>query len=280
MSELRRKMTEDMQLHGFSQKTQEAYIGAVKSLAKHYNRSPDQLSEGEIRDFFLHLVNERGAARSTVTIYLCGIKFFYEKTLGREWAIFDLIRPKKRRKLPEILSLEEVRSLLSLVVNPAYRTALRVIYSCGLRLSEGIHLKVQDIDGKRMLIRVQNGKGGKDRYVPLPLRTLEYLRAYWAANKPRYWLFPAINGKEPLSPTTLQKTFKAVLRESGIEKNVSIHSLRHAYATHLLEAGIDLRSIQEILGHRSAQTTSIYTHLTQKSVDRLHATVDYLMSEL
>lgn len=281
MSELRRKMTEDMQLRGFSERTQRSYLDAVKGLAKFYHRSPDNLSEEEIRDFFLHLINERGAARSTVTIYLCGIKFFYEKTLERQWAVFHLIRPKKRVKLPVVLTLEEVRHLLSLVVNPLARTALRMIYSCGLRLSEGIHLQVEDIDSKRMLVRVRNGKGGKDRYVPLPEKTLEHLRTYWATLRPpRPWLFPARNARQPLSPTSLQKTFKAVVRQSGIEKDASIHTLRHSYATCLLENGIDLRCIQEILGHKSAQTTSIYTHLTNKTVDRLHATVNYLMNDL
>jgi integrase/recombinase XerD len=281
MSELRRKMTEDMQLRGLSEKTREAYVAAVAGVAKFYNRSPDRLSEEEIRNFFLHLINERKAARSTVTIYLCGIKFFYEKTLGRKWVVFELIRPKKRLKLPVVLALEEVRRLLTLVRNPVARMALRMIYSCGLRLSEGIHLQVEDIDSQRMLVRVRNGKGGKDRDVPLPEKILEHLRAYWAAFRPpRPWLFPAKNKKGPLSDTSLQKTFKAAVRESGIGKDVSIHSLRHSYATSLLENGVDLRVIQQILGHKSPNTTSIYTHLTKKTVDRLHATVNYLMNEL
>jgi integrase/recombinase XerD len=280
MSELRKRMIHDMQLRGFSEKTQEAYIGAVKGLAKFYRRSPDQLSEEEIRNFFLHLINERRAARSTVTIYLCGIKFFYERTLGKEWLTFDLVRPRKRVKLPVILTLEEVRHILSLIRNPVARMALSMIYSCGLRLSEGIHLQVEDIDSKRMLVRVQNGKGGKDRYVPLPEKTLEYLRAYWTLFRPRPWLFPVRNAVKPLSDTTLQKTFRAALRQSGIEKNASIHTLRHSYATGLLEKGIDLRVIQETLGHKSPQTTTIYTHLTQKTVARLHTTVNDIMSEL
>jgi len=280
MSELRKRMIHDMQLRGLSEKTQEAYVGAVKGLAKFYHRSPDQLSEEEIRDFFLHLVNVRRAARSTVTIHLCGIKFFYERTLGKQWLTFGLVRPRKRVKLPVILALEEVRHILSLVRNPVARTALRMIYSCGLRLSEGIHLQVADIDSKRMLVRVRNGKGGKDRDVPLPEKTLEHLRAYWAVFRPRPWLFPAKDGAKPLSDTSLQKTFKAALRQSGIEKKASIHTLRHSYATALLEKGVDLRVIQEILGHKSPQTTTIYTHLTQKTVERLHSSVNDLMSEL
>ena len=280
MTELRKRMIEDMQLRGFSEKTRKSYVDAVRGLARFYNRSPDRLSEQEIREFFLHLINEKRAARSTVTIYLCGIKFFYEKTLGRDWPVFDLIRPQKSFKLPVVLALEEVRQLLSLVSNPVRQMALRMIYSCGFRLSEGLHLQVQHIDSKRMLVHVQSGKGGKDRYVPLPEKTLEYLRAYWSLCRPAPWLFPAKHGNQPLSDTSLQKTFKAVVRQSGIGKDVSIHSLRHSYATHLLENGIDLRVIQQILGHKSPQTTCIYTHLTRKTVDRLQATVNYLMNDL
>ena len=280
MTELRRKMREDLQLHGYAEKTQTSYIDAVKGLAKFYHKSPDQLSEEQIRDFFLHLINERKAARSTVTIYLCGIKFFYEKTLGRDWVVFDLIRPKTREKLPVVLTPEEVHHLLSLVADPTKRMALRMIYSCGLRLSEGIHLQVDDIDSKRMLVRVRNGKGGKDRYVPLPQRTLEHLRAYWADSRPRPWLFPARGKKQALSDSSLQKTFKAVVRQSPIEKKVSIHSLRHSYATSLLENGVDLRTIQELLGHKSPQTTSVYAHLTAKTEAKLHVTINLLMSKL
>ncbi len=179
-----------------------------------------------------------------------------------------------------MLSLEEVRHLLSIVIHPVAAMALRMIYSCGLRLSEGIQLEVGDIDSQRMQVRVRNGKGGKDRYVPLAQRTLDHLRAYWTLSHPRPLLFPARNGQDPLSATTVQKTFKAALRQSGIEKNASVHSLRHAYATHFLENGIDLRVIQEILGHKSPKTTAIYTHLTQQSVDRLHTTVNLLMNDL
>ena len=273
-------MTQDMQLRGFSERTRQSYIEAVKGLAKFYMRSPDQLSEEEVRDFFLHLINERGSARSTITIYLCGIKFFYEKTLGREWPVFNLIRPKKRVKLPVVLALEEVRHLISMVLNPVARMALSMIFSCGLRLSEGLHLRVEDIDGRRMLVGVRDGKGGMDRYVPLPRRTLEHLREYFALYRPRPWLFPAKDGKRPFCQTNLQKTFKTVVRASSIGKDASVHTLRHSYATYLLENGIDIRTIQQILGHKNPQTTAIYTHLTQKTVDRLHATVDAMMAEL
>jgi len=279
MTELRSRMIQDMQLHGLAARTRQSYVDAVKGLARFYQRSPDRLSEDEIRSFFLHLINEKGAARSTVTIYLCGIKFFYETTLGRKLPILEIVRPAKRHKLPVVLSTEEVNNLLERVKNPVYRMCLTLIYACGLRLSEGLHLRVEDIDSDRMLVAVRNGKGGKDRYVPLPERTLEQLRAYWMLHRPKTWLFSAKTGQLPLNPTTLQKTFKAVVRQSGIGKNASVHTLRHSYATYLLESGVNLRVIQELLGHKSPHTTAIYTHLTQKTVDQLATVINRLMAD-
>lgn len=280
MSAIRQRMIEDMQLHGYSARTQTSYLGAVKALAGHYHRSPETISQDELRSYFLYLVKERGVARSTLMIHLSGIRFFFEKTLKREWRIFDLVRPKKRKKLPVVLSTDEVKHFLSLVQHPTIRMALTVIYACGLRLSEGIHLKVQDIDSARMLVWVRNGKGGKDRCVPLPERLLELLRAYWALRRPRSYLFPTKEGQNPFSATTLQKTFKIVLHQSGICKEASIHTLRHSYATHLLERGINLRVIQELLGHQSPQTTARYTHLTDKSFHTLSTTLNHLMADL
>ena len=279
MTELRSRMIQDMQLHGLAARTRQSYVDAVKGLARFYQRSPDRLSEDEIRSFFLHLINEKGAARSTVTIYLCGIKFFYETTLGRKLPILEIVRPAKRHKLPVVLSTEEVNNLLERVKNPVYRMCLTLIYACGLRLSEGLHLRVEDIDSDRMLVAVRNGKGGKDRYVPLPERTLEQLRAYWMLHRPKTWLFSTKTGQLPLNPTTLQKTFKVVVRQSGIGKNASVHTLRHSYATYLLESGVNLRVIQELLGHKSPHTTAIYTHLTQKTVDQLATVINRLMAD-
>ena len=279
MTELRRRMIEDMQLHGYSEKTQQAYLIAVKALAKHYRKSPDQLNEEEIRQFFLYLVNEKVVASGTLRMYLSGIKFFYEKTLEREWPIFELVRPRKRKKLPVVLSVYEVRFLLSLIDQPLQRMALTMIYSCGLRLTEGTQLKVDDIDSERMMVRV-GGKGGKDRYVPLPKRTLALLREYWLTNRPHTYLFPSRRGLDTIPTGTLHRTFKVVVRQSRIRKNPSIHTLRYSYATHLLESGIDLRTIQEILGHTSPKTTFIYTHLTQKTIDTVHDAVNRLMADL
>jgi len=268
MSTLRQQMMEDMQLHGYAAKTQEAYVGAVRSLAKYYKRSPGDITQEEVRAYFLWLVKERGVARSTLTIHLSGIKFLFEVTLKREWIIFNLVRPQKRKKLPVVLSVEETKHLLSLVRMPKARMALTVIYACGLRLNEGLHLRLQDIDSPRMLIWIRNGKGGKDRYVPLPERLLLMLRAYWTLHKPTSYFFFQKNKNTAISDTSLQHTFKATLRESGIRKAASIHTLRHSYATHLLERGVDLRVIQEMLGHADISTTQIYTHVDH---DRLQA---------
>jgi len=280
MSAIRQRMIEDMQLHGYSARTQTSYLGAVRGLAGHYHRTPENITQDELRSYFLYLVKERGVARSTLTIHLSGIRFFFEKTLKREWHIFDLVRPKKRKKLPVVLSTDEVKRLLWLVQNPVVRMALTVIYACGLRLSEGLQLKVQDIDSSRMLLWVRNGKGGKDRCVPLPERLLELLREYWKRRRPRLYLFTNPKNREPLSTTTLQKTFKIALLQSQIHKEASIHTLRHSYATHLLERGINLRVIQELLGHQSPQTTARYTHLTDKGLHSLAETVNQLAADL
>ena len=278
MTELRKRMIEDMQLHGYADRTMQSYADAVRVLAKHYQCPPTQLTEEDIRKFFLHLINDRKSARSTVKIYLCGIKFFYETTLGRKWGIFDLLLPAKSRKLPTVLSKEEVGTILGLVRNAAIKTVLTVIYACGLRLSEGTSLTVSDIDGKRMQLRVL-GKGGKERYVPLPEKTLDLLRSYWLVQRPQHWLFTNKKKDGPIGYSTIQKAFKAALKESGIHKKASVHTLRHSYATLLLEDKIDLRYIQMLLGHKSPNTTSIYTHLTRKGENLVKDAINRLMTD-
>jgi integrase/recombinase XerD len=280
MTALRRRMLEDLQLRGLAPKTQQCYVAAVQQLARHYGRAPDQLSEAELRQYFLFLLNEKKVAESTFRIHLYGIRFFYELTLKRPWPVFDLVRPRSTQKLPVVLSPRELRSLLALVEHPEARMCLRMIYACGLRLREGTQLQVSDIDPHRMLVRVRQGKGGKDRYVPLAERTLQLLREYWQLARSRPWLFPARHRPMPLSATSLQKTFKAVVRQSGIPKDASIHTLRHSYATHLLERGVSLRVIQELLGHRSLRTTARYTPLTPPTWDVVHATINALMADL
>ncbi len=284
MRALTERMGEDMQLRGLAARTQESYLGVVTGLATYCGRPAEAvatLTEAELRQFFLHLITERRASRSTLTVYRAGIRFLFETTLGRPCPVLDLVRPAKRHALPVVLSRDEVRHLLGLVRDPRARLCLTTIYSCGLRLSEGIGLTVGDIDSQRMMVRVRQGKGGRDRYVPLPIRTLVLLRAYWRATRPpRPWLFANRAATGPLGATTLQKIVGAVVRTSGLAKHASVHTLRHSYATHLLEQGVHLRVIQELLGHRSPQTTAIYTHITPTVTTALHATVNTLMAPL
>jgi len=280
MTELRKKMIEDMVLRGFSENTRMAYVHAVKMLARYYNTSPEKLSQKNIRDFFLHLVSKKKAARSTFMIYLSGIKFFFERTLSRKWEFFQLAKPKRRIKLPEVLSEEEVRKILSCIKNPILRMCSTLIYSCGLRVSEACNLKASDIDSRRMVVKIQNGKGGKDRLAPLPERTLTRLREYYHMQKPRGCLFPANDGKKPVSRITLHKMLKKAAKDSGIKKNVYPHTLRHSYATHLLENGISLQTIQNILGHTHLSTTYMYVHLTSKSIQDTVLTINKIMKDL
>ncbi len=288
MTELRKRMIESLQLRGLAERTQEAYTRAVRQLAAHYHKSPDQITEEELRQYFLFIKNIKHYSRNTMTVAICGIRFFYEQTLNRNWAIFGIVRPAPDKKLPVILSREEVRQILDRIRLPRYQVCLKTIYACGLRLQEGTNLQVADLDSARMMIHVRHGKGAKDRYVPLPQRTLELLRQYWATHRNPVLLFPAegrhhINlakSTEPMSKSSVQDAFHAALQESGNNKRASVHTLRHSWATHLLEAGVNLRLIQEWLGHSSPATTSVYTHLTVKAEQLGAAAINQLMSDL
>jgi site-specific recombinase XerD len=281
-------MIECLQLNGLSERTQEAYVRAVRQLAEHYRKSPDLINEEELRQYFLYIKNVKHYARNTSTIAICGIKFLFEKTLQRNWATWDLLRAPREKKLPVILSVEEVRRILARVRLPRYRVCLTTIYSCGLRLQEGTNLRVADIDSGRGMIHVRHGKGAKDRYVPLPERTLALLREYWKTHRNPVLLFPAQGrnhidpgiSSEPMSKSSVQQAFHAALKASGNHKRASVHTLRHSWATHLLEAGVNLRLIQEWLGHSSPATTSVYTHLTAKAEDLGAAAINRIMSDL
>jgi integrase/recombinase XerD len=288
MTPLRQRMIEDMQLRGLSEKTQDSYLRAVRQLAEHYARSPDRISEEELRQYFLYLKNKRCVSSSAFSIALCGIKFFYERTLQREWTTFALARVPKEKRLPTVLSREEVRRILDCLRVPVYRACLSTIYACGLRIQEGVNLQVGDIDSARMVVRVRQGKGRKDRDVPLPVSTLEMLRQYWCTHRHPMWLFPS-STKAGISPcrasgsvsvSSVQKAFRAALGESGVTKAATVHTLRHSYATHLLEAGVDLRVIQAYLGHNSPQTTAIYTHVTRRMDELAGEAINRVMGDL
>ena len=287
MTSLRQRMTQDLQLRGYADRTVEAYVRAVAQLAQFYHAAPDRLGEEQIRQYLLHLSTVQKVARGTHTIALCGIKFFYQHTLGHPWTVLEAARPKGTKKLPVVLSRDEVWRILGAVRIDAYRVCLTTIYASGLRLMEGIRLQVPDIDGDRALLHI-HGKGGKDRYVPLPDGTLELLRAHWRTHRSPLWLFPAPRGSAalptgtvavatPITRSTLQCAFARAVKRSGVHKRAHVHTLRHSYATHLLEAGVALPLIQDYLGHTSLRTTAIYTHLTRELRDAALEPINRLM---
>jgi integrase/recombinase XerD len=288
MTPLRQRMLEDLQRRGMSARTQEMYVRAVRQLAEHYHKSPEHITEEELRQYFLYLKNVKHYSRSASTIALCGIKFFYEHTIKREWSTLTFVRAPREQKLPVILSVDEVRIILAHLKLLRYRACLTTIYSCGLRLQEGTHLQVPDLDSARMLVHVRCGKGAKDRYVPLPQRTLELLRQYWHTHRHPVWLFPApgrgssgmSTASDPMPRSSVQNAFRAALMHSGIKKRASVHTLRHSYATHLLEAGVNLRLIQDYLGHNTPTTTALYPHLTAQADALARDAVAGLMRDL
>jgi len=288
MTPLRQKMIEDMQLYGYAPKTQQAYAGAVKQLAEHYHKSPDLITDEELRQYFLYLKNGKHVSHSAYALALHGIRFFYQHTLGRKEVALDWVRPPKEKKLPVVLSVDEVRRILNCIHCQHYRVCLSTIYSCGLRLQEGVNLQVQDIDSARMVLHVRHGKGNKDRYVPLPDGTLVMLRRWWSLHRNPVWLFPTYTrldlppatATQPMSARGVQVAFQLALQESRIQKHATVHTLRHSYATHLLEAGVNLRMIQAYLGHTSPQTTALYTHLTRPADDLAARTINQVMAEL
>jgi len=285
MTPLRQRMLEDLQLRGMSERTQECYIRAVRQLAQHYHKSPNLVTEEELRQYFLWMKNVKHYSRAATTIALCGIKFFFRQTLKQDWTTLKLVRPPREKKLPVVLSPQEVRDILLRVRLLPYRVCLTTIYSCDLRLGEGTGLQVRDVDSARLLLHIRHGKGGQDRYVPLPQRTLELLREFWKTHRNPVWLFPACGrggihrpaATRPFPRTSLQIVFRQAVLASGIPKPASIHTLRHSYATHLLENGVDLRTIKEYLRHRSANTTVLYTHLTDKVQQHSRQALDHLM---
>lgn len=285
MSTLREQMVNDMQLRGFSERTQEAYLRAVRKLAEHYRAAPDKLSEEQLREYFLFLKNKRKFSVSSMKIAYCGIKFFFTHTLKRDWSTLNLVRAERQYRLPDVLTVEQVHAIIGAVNTLHNRTYLWTVYSCGLRLNEGLHLQVSDIDSGRMMIHVHRGKGAKDRYIPLPKCTLHLLRQYWITHRNPVWLFPALGrdkkqaakADRPMPANTAQGALRRVVLELGLSKRISVHTLRHSYATHCIEAGINVRIVQQYLGHRSLQTTMLYLHLTSTGQEQAVSRLNELM---
>jgi integrase/recombinase XerD len=273
-----------LQLAGMSKRTQQCYTRSVRMLVDFYNKTPDQITEVQLQDYFLHRRNADKWSAATLRICYSGIKFFFINVLKRDWHTLELIHAKREKRLPTVLSLNEVWTILNAVRTPQNKAYLTTVYTCGLRLHEALYLQVNDIDSDRMRIHVR-GKGAKDRYVPLPESTLHLLRDYWKRHRNPAWIFPRLgrSGKEgpaaqiPMSKETVQGALRRVLKQLKFKKRVSVHTLRHSYATHLLEAGVNLRRIQQYLGHSSLNSTMIYLHLTTQGHENAYGIINDLM---
>ena len=264
MGALRKQMDGDLVVRGMAVRTREAYLGAVAGLAKYYGRRPDRIDEAEVQRYLVHLIEERKLAWASCNVVANGLKFFYRVTLKRSAAQFGIPRARQPQKLPQILAREEVARLIERTLNPKHRAILMTTYGAGLRLNELCHLKVSDIDSARMTLRVEQGKGAKDRYTLLSPRLLKELRRYWASYRPGLWLFPGKDSAHPISDVTVQKIFHRAKARADISKDCGIHGLRHAFATHLLEAGVDIHTIQRLMGHGHISSTLRYFHLARK----------------
>jgi len=289
MTDLITRYSEDLQLKGMSKTTIKMYTRAVRQLTNHFQKSPQEISDEDLRQYFLYNKNVRQWSRVTSTISLCGIKHFFTLTLNRDWTSLRFVRPEKEKKLPVILSQQQVRSILNRVHFPHHRACLKVIYSLGLRIGEGTHLQVSDIDSDRMFVHIHRGKGNKDRYIPLPQRTLDILRAFYKMHRNPVWLFPAperghyhkmATGKRAIPISSIQNAFREAKVAAGIHKRVSVRHLRHSYATHLLEEGVNLRYVQQYLGHNDPKTTMVYTQLIKQDLAEPSRILNKVMRDL
>ena len=286
MNDWYQRMVDTLQLNGKGERTQQAYTRSVRMLSQFYEKTPDLVSEQELQDYFLQRKNVNHWSPKTMRICYCGIRFFYVNVLERNWHILSILRAQNERRLPAVLSVDEARSLLAHIKTFHNYAYLSTVYSCGLRLHEGLHLEVSDIDSSRMMIHVHRGKGAKDRYVPLPQSTLKLLRRDWLTHRHPCLLFPALGrsgtgakqAQTPMAKSSVQGAFRRAKFDAAIrKKGVAIHTLRHSYATHLLEAGVNLRVIQRYMGHAQLETTMLYLHLTQKGQEDAYQLINHVM---
>jgi integrase/recombinase XerD len=276
MTPLRQKMINDMKLRRLSDNTQEAYVAAVADLSKFYDQSPDKLDNEKVQRYLLHLMEERKLSWSSCNVAAAGLRFFFTQTLA--WQPMNIIIPPRKNKtqLPEILSAQELKRLFMSTSNRKHRVMLMSAYAAGLRVSELVRLKVTDIDSQRMMIRVEQGKGNKDRYTILSQRLLEELRCYWKMYRPSTWLFPSKDPDEHLCRESAQRVYYGCRNRAGIKKGRGIHTLRHCFATNLLEAGVDLRTIQILMGHSSIRSTMVYLQVSRKKLSVTQSPLDLL----
>lgn len=288
MDHILENVIQDLELAGYSSRTVEAYSYHVKKFLDYFNKDPKLVSEDEIKQYFLYLKNKKKLSGSASAQAISGIKFMFQKTLDTDFKVFGIVKNPRGRKLPVILTREETARLLKSIRILRHRACLTFIYTCGLRLHEAVSAAPSDIDSKRMVVHVKNAKGRKDRIVPLPAATLHILREHYKTHRNEKFIFPSAGhggfheakSNKPLPDASIQTVLKKARIEAGIIKKISPHNLRHSYATHLLEAGIDIRIIQKYLGHKSISSTMIYTHLTPIISENVQQKVDKLMSEL
>ena len=277
MTPLRQRMTEDMQVRNLALNTQTSYLQQASLFARHFNKSPEQLGPEDIRAYQVYLTNERKLSPSSILIAVSALRFLYKVSLKKDWTLEEIIpAPKKPQRLPVVLSPEEVLHFLQCVGSTKHRAILTTCYAAGLRISEAVRLKVANIDSERMVIRVQQGKGQKDRDVMLSPKLLQILRSWWPVNKPKQWLFPGDRVEDHISSDAVELACQKAHQRCGIAKPVTPHSLRHCFATHLLESGTDLRTIQLLLGHRSLATTARYLRIATSKVCSTVSPLDLL----
>jgi site-specific recombinase XerD len=273
-------MLADLRIRNYAERTQKIYIARVAAMARHFQRSPEQLTKEEVRGYLRELKEGRRVSRSAFAQVISALRFLYQVTLDRPEMVPHLPYPRLKRRHPVVLSAEEVVRLLRAVRNLKHRTVALVLYGAGLRISEALALQLRDVDSARMVLTVRHGKGDQDRQVGLSGVLLDALRVYWRAYRPMDWLFPGQKEGQPMGPETIQRALKAARLKAGIAKPATPHTLRHSYATHLMEAGTDLRVIQTLLGHRSLRTTQIYTHVATERLRSVASPLDALSSEL
>jgi len=276
MSNLRQRMLEDMRIRNLSGNTQKRYLDRVAAFANYFGKSPEQLGPEDVRAYQLYLIQGKRLSASSLNVTVCALRFLYGTTLGRKWEIERIRLPRREKKLPVVLSPDEVAQFFQAIRSVKYRAVLMTAYAAGLRVSEVSRLKVSDIDSRRMAIRVEQGKFRKDRYVMLSPKLLAVLREYWRVYRPKYWLFPGRETNSPISPKTVRQVCREAWPACGLKKRVTPHCLRHSFATHLLEAGRDLRTIQVLLGHKSPASTARYTHIAIGGIHKTPSPLDSL----
>ena len=274
MNTLTEQMLQDLQLKGASPKTQRVYLREVNNYVRYFGKSPDELGESELKQYLLHLMNERNLSDGTYRVYAASLKFLYRTTLKKEWVVEKIQYPKRKNRLPVVLDISEVQALFDATNNIKHKALLMMTYSAGLRISEVSKLRITDIDSKRMLVYIRLGKGGKDRYSILSLTALECLRQYWREYRPNEWLFEGTKENTHITISSINQIFQKAKKGAGITKKACVHTLRHSFATHLIEAGTSLHHVQLLLGHRSPTTTTVYLHVSKMNLAKVVSPLD------